>query len=64
MVNQANNRLNDREKHIEYLEEVIKSQKINTETENNAFQKIIENLKLELSNDKMLYKEKEQALKE
>jgi ferritin-like metal-binding protein YciE len=45
MVNQANNRLNDREKHIEYLEEVIKSQKINTETENNAFQKIIENLK-------------------
>lgn len=64
MVNQANNRLNDREKHIEYLEEVIKSQKINTETENNAFQKIIENLKQELSNDKMLYKEKEQALKE
>jgi hypothetical protein len=42
---QANNRLNDREKHIEYLEDVIKTQKGNHDSENIALQRIVESLK-------------------
>jgi hypothetical protein len=37
--------LTDREKHIEYLESIIKSQKENNEAEQQSLQKIIETLK-------------------
>jgi chromosome segregation ATPase len=61
---QSNNRLADREKHIEYLEEVVRTQKSNHESESLSLQKLIETLKQELSNEKLIFRENEQRFRE
>ncbi len=61
---QATNRLNDREKHIQYLQDVVKTQRNNHESQSTSLQKIIDTLKQQLSNEKLIYRENEQRMKE
>ena len=62
--NQSAARLNDREKHIQYLENLNKEQKTSAENETSALQKAIEVLRQDLNNERMMAKETEQIFKE
>lgn len=53
---QAAARLSDREKHIQYLENLNKEQKANSENEIAALQKAIEALRQDLNSERMLAK--------
>lgn len=48
MGNQAAGRLNDRDKHIQYLENLLKEQKITAENEINTLQKVLDALRQDL----------------
>ena len=54
LSSQAANRLADREKHIDYLQSVLKNQKEASENEISGLQKIIDSLKNELASEKMV----------
>lgn len=64
VTNQSTYKVNDREKHIQYLENVMKDQKASFNSEQTALQKTIEVLKQEVSSERIAIREKDQNHKE